>query len=62
MGKRGKLRDGTDPETPSCCAPIPTETTTVATRGKLFDVQKLLNKTGMEFYWPCYQYMDPAPI
>ena len=30
--------------------------------GKLFDVKKLLNKTGMEFHWPGYQYMDPAPI
>ena len=27
--------------------------------GKLFDVQKLLNKTGMEFHWPRYQYMGP---
>ena len=27
--------------------------------GKLFDVQKLLNKTGMEFHWPGYQYMGP---
>ena len=25
---------------------------------KLFDVQKLLNKTGMEFRWPGYQYME----
>ena len=28
--------------------------------GKLFDVQHLLNKTGMEFYWPGYQYMGPG--
>ena len=28
--------------------------------GKLFDVQKLLNKTGMEFHWPGYQYMGPG--
>ena len=28
--------------------------------GKLFDVQKLLNKTGMEFHWPGYQYMVPG--
>ncbi|CAH3021416.1 unnamed protein product [Porites evermanni] len=28
--------------------------------GKLFDVQKLLNKTGMEFHWPSYQYMGPG--
>ena len=28
--------------------------------GKLFDVQKLLNKTGMEFHWPGYQYMRPG--
>ena len=27
---------------------------------KLFDVQKLLNKTGMEFHWPGYQYMGPG--
>ena len=29
-----KTRDGTDPETP-CCAPIPTEVTTLATRGQV---------------------------
>ena len=28
--------------------------------GKLFDVQKLLNKTGIEFHWPGYQYMGPG--
>ena len=28
--------------------------------GKLFDVQKLLNKMGMEFHWPGYQYMGPG--
>ena len=28
--------------------------------GKLFDLQKLLNKTGMEFHWPGYQYMGPG--
>ena len=28
--------------------------------GKLFDVQKLLNKTGFEFHWPGYQYMGPG--
>ena len=28
--------------------------------GKLFDVQKLLNKRGMEFHWPGYQYMGPG--
>ena len=28
--------------------------------GKLFDVQKLLTKTGMEFHWPGYQYMGPG--
>ena len=34
-GKRGKPRDGTDPETP-CCIPIPATTTpTVATRGQV---------------------------
>ena len=34
IGKRGKPRNGTDPETPSCSA-IPTEaTTTLATRGQ----------------------------
>ena len=29
-------------------------------RGKLFDVQNLLNKTGIEFHWPGYQYMGPG--
>ena len=28
--------------------------------GKLFDVQKLLNKTGIEFHWPGYQYIGPG--
>ena len=28
--------------------------------GKLFDVQKLLTKTKMEFHWPGYQYMGPG--
>ena len=28
--------------------------------GNLFDVQKLLAKTGMEFLWPGYQYMGPG--
>ena len=28
--------------------------------GKLFDVQKWLNKTGIEFHWPGYQYMGPG--
>ena len=28
--------------------------------GKLFDVQLLLNKTGIEFHWPGYQYMGPG--
>ena len=28
--------------------------------GKLFDVQKLLTQTGMEFHWPGYQYMGPG--
>ena len=34
IGKRGKPRDGTDPETP-CCAPITATTTTVATWGQV---------------------------
>ena len=34
--------------------------TMIATRGKLFDVQKLLTKTGMEFHWPGYQYLGPG--
>ena len=25
-----------------------------------FDVQKLLTKTGIEFYWPGYQYIGPG--
>ena len=29
-------------------------------RGTLFDVQNLLNKTGIEFHWPGYQYMGPG--
>ena len=28
--------------------------------GKLFDAQKWLNKTGIEFHWPGYQYMGPG--
>ena len=28
--------------------------------GKLFDVQNLLNKTGIEFHWLGYQYMGPG--
>ena len=28
--------------------------------GKLFDVQNLLNKTGIEFHWPGYQHMEPG--
>ena len=28
--------------------------------GKLFNVQNLLNKTGIEFHWPGYQYMGPG--
>ena len=28
--------------------------------GKLFDVQNLLNKTGIEFHWPGDQYMGPV--
>ena len=28
--------------------------------GRLFDVQKLLTKTGMEFHWPGYQYIGPG--
>ena len=28
--------------------------------GKLFDVQKLFAKTGMEFHWPGYQYRGPG--
>ena len=27
---------------------------------KLFDVQKLLTKTGKEFHWPGYSYMGPG--
>ena len=58
-GKRGKPRDGMDPETP-CGAPIPARRRRSQREGKLFDVQKLLNKTGMEFHWPDYQYMGPG--
>ena len=58
-GKRGKPRDGMDPET-ACGAPIPARRRRSQREGKLFDVQKLLNKTGMEFHWPDYQYMGPG--
>ena len=27
--------------------------------GRGLDLQKLLNKTGIEFHWPGYQYMGP---
>ena len=29
-------------------------------RGRGFDIQKLLGKTGIEFDWPGYQYMGPG--
>ena len=29
-------------------------------RGRRFDIQKLLGKTGIEFHWPGYQYMGPG--
>ena len=29
-------------------------------RGKGFDIQKALEKTGIEFHWPGYQYMGPG--
>ena len=29
-------------------------------RGRGLDLQKLLNKTGIEFHWPGYQYMGPG--
>ena len=29
-------------------------------RGRGFDIQKLLGKTGIEFHWPGYQYMGPG--
>ena len=29
-------------------------------KGWGFDIQKWLAKTGMEFYWPGYQYMGPG--
>ena len=29
-------------------------------RGKGFDIQKALSKTGIEFHWPGYQYMGPG--
>ena len=29
-------------------------------RGRGFDLQSLLNKTGIEFHWPGYQYMGPG--
>ena len=28
--------------------------------GQVFDMQKLLAKTGIEFHWPGYQYMGPG--
>ena len=40
-------------------------TRTRANRGQTrkrrgFDIQKLLGKTGIEFHWPGYQYMEPG--
>ena len=29
-------------------------------RGRGFDLQTLLGKTGIEFHWPGYQYMGPG--
>ena len=29
-------------------------------RGRGLDLQSLLNKTGIEFHWPGYQYMGPG--
>ena len=29
-------------------------------RGEKLDVQKMLEKTGIEFHWPGYQYMGPG--
>ena len=29
-------------------------------RGRGFDIQKMLGKTGIEFHWPGYQYMGPG--
>ena len=29
-------------------------------RGRGFDIQKWLGKTGIEFHWPGYQYMGPG--
>ena len=56
----GKHRDGTDSAIATTTRPIHPTATTFRTRGKLFDVQKLLAKTGMEFLWPGYQYMGPG--
>ena len=64
-GKRGKPRDGTDPETP-CRASIATATIRrrrCSQRGdKLFDVQKLLTKTGWNFIGPAISTWGPGPI
>ena len=29
-------------------------------KGGVFDIQKWLGETGMEFHWPGYQYMGPG--
>ena len=29
-------------------------------RGRGYDIQNLLGKTGIEFHWPGYQYMGPG--
>ena len=29
-------------------------------RGRRFDIQKWLGKTGIEFHWPGYQFMGPG--
>ena len=59
IGKRGKPVMGRTQR--HRAAPRPRQRRRRSQRGgKLFDVQKLLNKTGMEFHWPGYQYMGPG--
>ena len=37
-----------------------TSTCTYRQRGRGFDIQKWLGKTGIEFTWPGYQFMGPG--
>ena len=40
--------------------PPPRRNKRIKQRGRGFDLQRLLGKTGIEFHWPGYQYMGPG--